>query len=141
MRYTDSRLVKERRKTMENNLNPYDKNLSTVFKTLRKAVNGNTNAEKALQLLSEHVKRKTPRSKAKTSKTYGIAPNDIVNQSNDYLSGIRTPRSANIKDMIEGIGSKNRPVDILKKELGICEADLNYFRRWGYINITKREVA
>ena len=32
--------------------NPYNKNLSTVFKTLRKAVDGNTNAEEALALLS-----------------------------------------------------------------------------------------
>jgi len=121
-------------------INPYDKNLSTVFKTLRKVVAGNPNAEQALTLLSEHVKRKTPRSKEKTSKTYGIAPVDIVNQSSQYLDGRKKPRSLNILDIVEGIGAKNRSVEILKKELGICEADLNYCRTWGYINITKREI-
>tara|TARA_R110000737_G_scaffold208109_1_gene225891 strand:+ start:419 stop:805 length:387 start_codon:yes stop_codon:yes gene_type:complete len=120
---------------INDNLNPYDKNLSTVFKTLSKTVKGNATAESALQLLKEHVNRKTPKSRVKTAKTYGIEPTDIVSQSADYIGGERTPRSININQVIEGIGSSGRTVAILKKELGICEGDLNYYKRWGYINI------
>ena len=119
---------------MNDNLNPYDKNLSTVFKTLTKKVKGDTTAESALQLLKEHVNRKTPKSRVKTAKTYGIEPTDIVSQSADYVIGARTPRAVNINQVIEGIGSSGRTVAILKKELGICEGDLNYYKRWGYIN-------
>ena len=124
---------------MNDTLNPYDKNLSTVFKTLTKKVKGDTTAESALQLLKEHVNRKTPMSRVKTAKTYGISPNDIVSQSADYVIGARTPRSVNINQVIEGIGSSGRTVAILKKELGICEGDLNYYKRWGYINIASSE--
>ena len=127
---------------MNDTLNPYDKNLSTVFKTLSKKVKGDTTAESALQLLKEHVNRKTPKSRVKTAKTYGISPTDVVSQSADYVIGARTPRSVNINQVIEGIGSSGRTVAILKKELGICEGDLNYYKRWGYINITSpKEVA
>ena len=127
---------------MNDTLNPYDKNLSTVFKTLSKKVKGDTTAESALQLLKEHVNRKTPKSRVKTAKTYGISPTDVVSQSADYVIGARTPRSVNINQVIEGIGSSGRTVATLKKELGICEGDLNYYKRWGYINITSpKEVA
>ena len=124
---------------MNDTLNPYDKNLSTVFKTLTKKVKGDTTAESALQLLKEHVNRKTPKSRVKTAKTYGISPTDIVGQSADYVIGARTPRSVNINQVIEGIGSSGRTVAILKKEIGICEGDLNYYKRWGYINIASSE--
>ena len=53
---------------MNDTLNPYDKNLSTVFKTLTKKVKGDTTAESALQLLKEHVNRKTPKSRPPIAK-------------------------------------------------------------------------
>ena len=117
--------------------NPYNKNLSTIFKTLRKAVDGNSNAEQALKLLSEHVRRKTPRSRA--TRDYGIYEQDVVFQSADYLAEERVPRSKNIHQVIEAIGTKGRTVSVLKKELGICEADFAYYQKWGYITIEKDE--
>ena len=119
--------------------NPYNKNLSTVFKTLRKAVDGNPNAEEALALLSEHVKRKTP--KSRETRDYGISPTDIVSQSEQFRMGACVPRSQNIKEMVHGIGDKGRPVRIVKKELGICEDNLNYLRKWGYIDISTGGVS
>ena len=113
--------------------NPYNKNLSTVFKTLRKAVDGNPNAEEALALLSEHVKRKTP--KSRKTRDYGINTTDKVEQSAGFKSGYCVPRSQNIKEMVHGIGVKGRPVRIVKKELGICEDNLDYLRKWGYVEI------
>jgi|TARA_R110000823_G_scaffold259625_1_gene380753 hypothetical protein len=124
---------------INDNLNPYDKNLSTVFKTLSKTVKGNATAESALQLLKEHVNRKTPKSRVETAKTYGIKPTDIVTQSADYVAGEKTPRSVNILQMVEGIGGTGRSVEIVKKELGICEANLDYLRKWKYVNITSSE--
>ena len=115
--------------------NPYGKNLSTAFKTLSKNVKGDANAERALQMLRQHITRKTPRTKTKTAKTYGIEPTHIVRQSSKFISGERVPRSFNILQMIQGVG---RTVAIVKKELGICEANLNYFRKWGYITLEKR---
>ena len=44
---------------MNDTLNPYDKNLSTVFKTLTKKVKGDTTAESALQLLKRVAKIST----------------------------------------------------------------------------------
>tara|TARA_R110000796_G_scaffold64152_2_gene148623 strand:+ start:8521 stop:8883 length:363 start_codon:yes stop_codon:yes gene_type:complete len=118
--------------------NPYNKNLSTVFKTLRKAVDGNPNAEIALELLSEHVKRKTP--KSRVTRDYGIYNKDTVVQSELFLCGEKIPRSKNILQVIEAIGTKGRTVSVLKKELGVCEADFNYYRKWGYIEISKGGV-
>tara|TARA_R110000824_G_scaffold122497_1_gene279696 strand:- start:1197 stop:1562 length:366 start_codon:yes stop_codon:yes gene_type:complete len=114
--------------------NPYNKNLSTVFKTLRKAVDGNPNAVEALALLSEHIKRKTP--KSRKTRDYGIYEDHIITQSGGFCSGITVPRSPNIRQVIEAIGGKGRTVKILKKELGICEADFDYYRKWGYIEIS-----
>ena len=113
--------------------NPYNKNLSTVFKTLRKAVDGNPNAEEALALLSEHVKRKTP--KSRKTRDYGIYDDHVVKQSGAFRSGETVPRSPNIKQVIEAIGGKGRTVKTLKKELGVCEADFAYYHKWGYIDV------
>ena len=62
-------------------LNPYNKNLSTAFKTLSKNVKGNPLAEEALSMLRQHIVRKAPKTKEKTAKTYGIALNDVVKQN------------------------------------------------------------
>ena len=115
--------------------NPYNKNLSTVFKTLRKAVDGNPNAEEALALLSEHVKRKTP--KSRKTRDYGIYDDHVVKQSGAFRSGATVPRSPNIKQVIEAIGGKGRTVKTLKKELGVCERDIDYFRKFIYVEIQK----
>tara|TARA_R110002096_G_scaffold20803_2_gene68147 strand:- start:988 stop:1359 length:372 start_codon:yes stop_codon:yes gene_type:complete len=119
--------------------NPYNKNLSTVFKTLRKAVDGNPNALEALALLSEHVKRKTP--KSRKTRDYGIYEDHIIKQSGAFRGGHTVPRSPNIRQVIEAIGGKGRTVKILKKELGVCEADFAYYHKWGYIDITAGDAS
>ena len=120
-------------------LNPYNKNLSTAYKTLSKVVkiSGNPNAEEALSILKQHISRKSPRTKPKTAKTYGIGLTDVVRQSDLYLSGEKTPRSFNIQQLVEGIGDSGRSVSILKKELGVCERDIDYLKKFGYIEISK----
>ena len=117
--------------------NPYEKNLTTAFKTLSKNVKGNPLATEALAMLRQHIVRKTPKTKEKTAKTYGIAGNDIVSQSSDFRNEIKTPRSLNILQLVTGIGTTGRPVNVLKRELGISEADINYFRKFGYVEIQK----
>jgi hypothetical protein len=107
-------------------VNPYAKNLSTVFKTLGSAVKGNEKAITALALLEEHVKRKTP--KSRETRDYGIKPTDLVTQSEQFKIGRCVPRSQNIRDMVNGIGAKGRSVKIVKKELGLCEDNLDYLR-------------
>ena len=72
---------------------------------------------------------------------FGISPTDIGSQSEQFRMGDCVPRSQNIKEMVHGIGDKGRPVRIVKKELGICEDNLNYLRKWGYIDISTGGVS
>lgn len=118
-------------------VNPYAKNLSTVFKTLGSAVKGNEKAITALAILEEHLKRKTPRSRPRARQNYGINPTDIVRVSPAVLNGTAGVRSENILSRLKGYGTRGRKVSILKKELGICEADLNYDRKWEYITVER----
>jgi len=118
-------------------VNPYNKNLTTAFKTLSKNVEGNPLAQEALAMVRQHIARKTPKTKEKTAKTYGIKESDVVSQSQLFLSGEKTPRSLNILQLVTGIGSAGRSVQVLKRELGVCEADINYFRTWGYVEVQK----
>ena len=117
--------------------NPYEKNLSTVFKTLRKAVKGNANAEIALNLVSEHISRKTNKSRPKTAKTYGIEPSDLINITDDVATESRLPRSEKILQLVRGIGRKSKTAKTVMKEFGVCEADLNYLRKWGWVDINR----
>ena len=118
-------------------VNPYAKNLSTVFKTLGSAVRGNEKAVAALAILEEHIKRKTPKSRLRARQNYGINPTDIVRVHPAVLDGSAGVRSENILSRVKAYGVRGRKVSILKKELGICEADLNYDRKWGYITVER----